>query len=647
MRRAALAALAILGGSEAAGYSFTGTRWPTSSITMHLQLGPTSTPLSDGSPSWNAAAENALAIWNSHLGSTRFTVVRDSTAARSGGNRTNNVFFEETVYGEAFGSGVLAITLTYSNSARQSTESDVVFNRALRWDSYRGPTRYSGGTVFDFHRVALHEFGHVLGLDHPDQEGQSVTALMNSRVSNLDTLAADDIAGAQALYGASTPLLQAPQISGQPASVTAVAGTNVTFSVAASGSAPLSYRWHKGGLPIAGATNSSLQLSAVTSASAGDYTVTVSNAAGTVTSNSARLTVTVPAPITSAPAIMTHPASQTINAGASVTFSASASGTPAPTFQWTKDGAPLAGATQSQLVIAAVLPADAGNYAVVATNSSGTATSNVAQLGVLYSELVNLSTRGFIRAGAALTAGFVVKGSAAKRILVRGIGPALPAFGVAGALSDPQLAVVAQTSSQTLATNDTWGSHLSPVFQRVGAFPLTTGSADAATEVQLPAGGYTSRITGSSSGVALAEIYDAQPGSVAARLSNLSTLGFTGSGENALVAGFTVQGNTPKRVLIRAIGPSLASFGVSDRLANPRVTVAPLGSTAVLASNDDWAGKAELKAAFASVGAFELPEASLDSALIASLSPGGYTVVVTGNGDSVGNVLVELYDLDP
>ena len=83
-------------------------------------------------------------------------------------------------------------------------ETGVIFNAARTWNSYRGAEReaQTGGTLFDFHRVALHEFGHALGLDHPDESGQRVTALMNSRAGDLDSLQFDDIAGGQAIYGA-------------------------------------------------------------------------------------------------------------------------------------------------------------------------------------------------------------------------------------------------------------------------------------------------------------------------------------------------------------------------------------------------------------------------------------------------------------
>ncbi len=127
-------------------------------------------------------------------------------------------------------------------------------------------------------------------------------------------------------------------------------------------------------------------------------------------------------------------------------------------------------------------------------------------------------------------------------------------------------------------------------------------------------------------------------------LRNVSTRGLVGTGERVLVAGFVVAGDQPKRLLLRAVGPSLASLGVTGVLANPNLQL--YRGQSVINQNDDWGNNAEAQAAAAQVGAFPLPAGSLDSALVVTLNPGIYTAVVSGVSAGTGVALVEVFDLD-
>ena len=253
-----------------------------------------------------------------------------------------------------------------------------------------------------------------------------------------------------------------------------------------------------------------------------------------------------------------------------------------------------------------------------------------------------------------LIAGFVIGGTEAKQVLIRGIGPALASLGVQGTLANPQLRLY--RGSEVIAQNDDWSAGadsatLAGAFLRLGAFALAPGSKDAALLVTLAPGAYTAHIlTDGAAGVALAEIYDASgnPNSEYHRLVNLSTRGDVGTGENILIGGFIVTGNAPKKVLVRAIGPSLTAFGVAGALADPRLGI--FNGATRIAENDNWSAASAEAAATAQAardtGAFALANGSKDAALILTLAPGAYTAQVSGaDGASTGVALIEVYEV--
>ncbi len=367
-------------------------------------------------------------------------------------------------------------------------------------------------------------------------------------------------------------------------------------------------------------------------------------------------TIRKAAPDTLPLALTLPPAGQSPAAGAPFHLQVAASGA-AVTYQWLKDGVPLPGATGAVYRVAQAAAADTGYYTAVVRSGGSAIESRPALVAVETpggtARLINVATRGLVESGGALTSGFVVRGSGAKRLVVRGVGPTLRNFGVGGSLPDPQLAL-APAGGAVLLANDDWesgGASLVGATTAVGAFALGAGAKDSAAlaTVDLAHGrAYNVRITGreaTETGLALAEVYDADPLTSPAQLANVSTRGFVGVGTQALVPGFVIGGSGTLQLLIRAVGPGLEPFGVGARLADPRLVVLPQGSETPVAANDDWGGTPALREAFAAAGAFALPDGSKDAAVLVRLPAGAYTVTVTGAGGTTGTALVEIYDV--
>ena len=267
--------------------------------------------------------------------------------------------------------------------------------------------------------------------------------------------------------------------------------------------------------------------------------------------------------------------------------------------------------------------------------------------------LANVSVRTSAGGGDILITGFTIGPGPSKTVLVRAVGPTLGAFGVAGTLSDPKLELY-NDKSVKIAENDNFNSADAATFAAVGAFPLNAGARDAALVATLPSGSYSAQVSGigGASGVALVEVYEVSGGIT--RLINLSTRAQVGTGANILIPGISIApGSGSRRLLLRAVGPTLGAFGVPGTIADPKLEL--YSGSNKIAENDNWgtpvgvatADAATLAAAFAANGAFALGAGSKDAALLINLGAGNYTLQVSGVGDTTGAALVEVYDLTP
>ena len=265
------------------------------------------------------------------------------------------------------------------------------------------------------------------------------------------------------------------------------------------------------------------------------------------------------------------------------------------------------------------------------------------------SRLTNLSCRSRVTGTSdLLILGFVIDGPESMRVLVRGVGPTLRGFGIADALTRPQLTIY-NSAGQVLVENRSWRvvpdpDGLATAMQQVGAFALTF-SDDTAVLLNLSPGAYTAHISGQAgtSGVALGEIYAVDQGR--SRLINSSVRGTVGTGENVLIPGFTVSGGS-RLILVRAAGPALDQFGVPNTLDQPSMVLRHSTGFTV-ASNQGWTtglDPAAVQARATLVGAFPFSTQSADSAVLVALDAGGYTITVAGVGGGTGAALVEAYD---
>ena len=307
------------------------------------------------------------------------------------------------------------------------------------------------------------------------------------------------------------------------------------------------------------------------------------------------------------------------------------------------DGSP--DITQPSPVIKHTYKHGGGFFATLTVNDThGTQSANVASVAIkVAAQILNLSTRLRVQPGDnALIGGLIIRGAEPKQVIMRGIGPSLTANGNAlpGRLEDPVIELY-NSAGVVIESNDDWKSNQAAV-ENTGIPP--TNDKESAIVRTLDPGTYTVVMRGknNTSGIGVVETYDI--GLAAnARLANLSSRGFIGTGDDVLIGGFFAGPQTAAvtRVVFRAIGPSLGAFNVPQPMQDPTLELRNRDGE-LLASNDDW--QSDQKTAIESTGL--APGDARESAIVlTNFEPGPYTAIVRGKNGTVGVGLVEIFDV--
>ena len=267
--------------------------------------------------------------------------------------------------------------------------------------------------------------------------------------------------------------------------------------------------------------------------------------------------------------------------------------------------------------------------------------SNVvtAAASVATARLLNISTRARVQTGDdVLIGGFIITGTGTKRVILRGLGPSLAAAGVPGVMTDPVLEL--HKPNGKVITNDDWPTARADI-QTTGIAPSNV--KESAIALQLPAGSYTVILRGknNTSGIGLVEVYDLDT-TPTAELVNISSRGVVGAGDNVLIGGIIVgpSGLAGSRMLVRAIGPSLARSGIANPLLDPTLELHNKDGV-LIAANDNWRDTQQAVIQATQAAPTDLRE----SALAFTTAPGNYTAIVRGRNGATGVALVEVYNM--
>ncbi len=583
----ALVALA----TPARAYTPLGATWPSGSIPLRLQLDATAStvafPLTDGATSWNSVAQSALNDWNAALTRSQFAATTGSAGAaiNNRGDTVNQVFFATTVYGDFFDSRTLAVTLVDDGDRTvRIIEADLIVNKNRAWNSYRGPVV---STPLDLRRVLLHEFGHVLGLDHPDQAvpAQAVSAMMNSTISNLERLSTDDLAGAAYLYN--TPVAR-PALTTQPTPQTATIGGTAKLSVAIDGQDPPladdfhSYHWYFKATGTAAfeplftlIKPGSLAFGSVQLEDAGTYYFQAITPDATVTSPPVTLTTT--------PATLT-PATQLANLS-------------------TRG---IGGSSTRSMIVGFVVTGTREKSVLLRATGPTLATFGVADTLADPQLLLKNS------AGTTLATSAAVWDLSANTPDIRAATARAGAFALPAASRDAVIFTTLPPGNYTATTASPSGA--------TGTVLIEVYDADPSRDP-------------------------------ASRLANLSTRGFVSTGTDTLIAGFVVAGPGPRTYLVRIAGDTLRSLGVTGTLDDPflKLFTGPTLLREKDDWDSPASFQPALRTAFTQVGAFPFADRQ-EPAMLVTLRPGSYTAQASGldndgTSNPTGTALIEIYEL--